>query len=64
LTKLRDNLVFIAFLLEPAVEDLMIEYKENDAAKYANEHEQCEVYFESVVYQDKEKFEHHYEEWK
>jgi hypothetical protein len=57
-------LVFIAFLLEPAVEDLMIEFKENDAVKYANEHEQCDAFCESVLHSDKEKFEQHYEAWK
>lgn len=64
LTKLRDNLVFIAFLLEPAVEDLMVEFEENDASKYANEHHFCDEYYESVVTTDKEKFELHYETWK
>lgn len=57
LTKLRDNLVYIAFLLEPAVDDLMIEFKEKDAEKYKLEHEQCDEYYESVVATDKEKFE-------
>lgn len=64
LTKLRDNLVFIAFLLEPAVDDLMVEFKDNDASKYSAEHQQCDDYYDTVVSTDKEKFEGHYETWK
>jgi hypothetical protein len=42
--------------LEPAVEDLMIDFKEKDSEKYAQEHEECDAYYDSVVSSDQEKF--------
>ena len=39
LTKLSDQLIFIAFLLEPAIEELLVDYKVRDAEKYKVEHE-------------------------
>lgn len=64
LTKLRDNLVYIAFLLEPAVDDLMQEFKENDRQKYIVEHQQLDEFAAAVVESDKEKFQKHYDDWK
>lgn len=64
LSKLRDSLVFIAFLLEPAVEDLMLEFKENDCQKYVLEHQQLDEFAAAVVESDKAKFQEHYDTWK
>jgi hypothetical protein len=64
LNKLRDSLVFIAFLLEPAVEDLMLEFKENDRQKYILEHQQLDEFAAAVVESDKVKFQEHYDTWK
>lgn len=64
LTKLSDQLIFIAFLLEPAVEELLVDYKVRDAEKYKVEHEQLDEYYQQVVASDKDKFEGHYESWK
>lgn len=49
---LKDKLVFIAFLLEPEVDKLMVQFTETDAIKYAAEHEQCDQYYNSVVSSD------------
>ena len=46
MNKLRDNLVFIAFKLEPEVNDMMVEFRENDEHKYALEHQGCDEYYE------------------
>jgi hypothetical protein len=64
LNKLRENLVFIAFKLEPEIDDMMVQFKEHDANKYYSEHGQCDEYYEQVVTTDREKFEKHYETWK
>jgi len=64
LKTLKDKLVFIAFLLEPEVDKLMVQFTETDAVKYAAEHEQCDQYYNSVVSSDAEKFQKHYEDWK
>lgn len=42
----------------------MVEYMEEDARKYALEHEECAAYQEEVVVSDKAKFEQHYLDWK
>jgi hypothetical protein len=39
LDTLRDNLVYIAFLLEPKVDELMVRFREEDIEKYSGEHE-------------------------
>jgi hypothetical protein len=64
LNKLRDNLVFIAFKLEPEVDEMMVEYRANDEEKYALEHQACDEYYVSVVSTDRDKFEKLYEQWK
>lgn len=38
MNKLRDDLIHIAFLLEPQVDDLLIEYRVKDEKKYEIEH--------------------------
>jgi hypothetical protein len=64
LDKLKDSLVFIAFELEPAVDQLMIEFREEDLVKYEKEHEELEAFYEKVVQEDADKFQKHYETWK
>lgn len=56
--------MFVAFLLEPAVDELMVEYRESDAKKYLAEHEECNNYYQEVTSSDKVKFEEHYLGWK
>lgn len=46
LTKLREDLINIAFLLEPQVDDLLTDYKEQDIARYAKEHEENDTFYE------------------
>ena len=64
LNKLRDDLIGVAFLLEPQVDALMIDFKEKDEKKYENEHVENDTFFDEVVKSDQEKFERHYAIWK
>jgi hypothetical protein len=52
LNKLRDDLVGIAFLLEPQVDALLVEFKEKDEKKYESEHVENDSFFEEVVKSD------------
>jgi len=56
--------VFIAFELEPKVDQLMVEFRDADALKYQNEHAALDEYHQSVKKSDSEKFQKHYEKWK
>ena len=56
LKKLRDNLVYIAFELEPAIDDLMLEFMNNDKAKYAHEHSTLAKFYKQVLESDQAKF--------
>ena len=38
LNKLREDLITIAFLLEPQVDELLVEYREKDVKRYEIEH--------------------------
>lgn len=42
----------------------MIEFRENDATKYENEHIELDAFYSKVVEEDASKFEKHYENWK
>ena len=64
MNKLRDDLIGIAFLLEPQVDELLVEYIENDKRRYEQEHEECDAFFEEVVKYDQEKFAALYATWK
>ena len=64
LNTLRQQLLDIAFLLEPAVDKLMVDYLEEDARKYAAEHEECDNYYTEVTTSDVQKFEQHYLNYK
>lgn len=56
MTKLREDLINIAFLLEPQVDELLTDYKEQDIVRYAAEHAENDIFFEKVIREDKEKF--------
>jgi hypothetical protein len=64
LKKLRDDLINIAFFLEPKVDELMVSFKEQDEKKYEAEHLQNDQFYEEVVKADMAKFEKHYATWK
>lgn len=64
LQKLRNELVGIAFYLEPQIDELMVSFKEQDDLKYSNEHLENEEFYEEVVKTDVAKFENHYTVWK
>ena len=64
LTKLREDLLYISFLLEPEINELMVQYMDDNEKKYAAEHEECDAYWSEVTHTDKEKFEKHYDDWK
>jgi hypothetical protein len=64
LTKLREDLINIAFLLEPQVDDLLTDYKDQDLRRYAQEHEENDTYYEKVIDSDKDKFASHYANFK
>ena len=51
-------------MLEPQVDELLVDYKEKDQARYRQEHEENDAFFEDVVKSDTEKFENHYAVWK
>jgi hypothetical protein len=64
LNKLREDLITIAFLLEPQVDELLVEYREKDEKRYEAEHADNDEFFEEVVKSDIEIFEVHYATWK
>ena len=64
LTKLREDLLHIAFLLEPAINELMVQYMDDNEKKYAAEHEECDNYWSDVTQSDAAKFDRHYQDWK
>ena len=57
-------MINIAFLLEPQVDELLIEYREKDEKRYELEHLENDEFYEEVVKSDVEKFEKHYAAWK
>lgn len=57
-------MIDIAFLLEPQVDEFLVEYQEKDAARYCAEHEQNDQFYDEVVQSDLQKFEEHYAVWK
>lgn len=52
LNKLREDLITIAFLLEPQVDDLLIEYREKDVKRYEIEHADLDQFHQDVVTSD------------
>jgi len=57
LTKLREDLLYISFLLEPAINELMVQYMDDNEKKYADEHQECDNYCHDVTTNDASKFE-------
>lgn len=49
LNKLRDDLINIAFLLEPQVDELLVEYRVKDEKRYEQEHTELDSFHEEVV---------------
>jgi hypothetical protein len=64
LNKLRQDLIEIAFLLEPEVDALLQETQEQDAVRYEQEHKDNDVFYDEVVASDLAVFENHYAAWK
>ena len=64
LNKLREDLINIAFLLEPQVDELLIEYRVKDEKRYEQEHIELDKFHEEVVLSDQAKFENLYAIWK
>ena len=52
LNKLREDLITIAFLLEPQVDELLIEYREKDVKRYEIEHADLDQFHQDVVNSD------------
>ena len=64
MNKLREDLINIAFLLEPQVDELLIEYRVKDERRYEQEHSDLDSFHEEVVSTDQSKFEVLYATWK
>jgi len=64
LKKLREDLINIAFFLEPKVDELLVSFKEADEKKYELEHIENDAFYDEVVKADSAKFEQHYAVWK
>ena len=64
MSKLREDLITIAFLLEDKVDELLVDYKQKDQERYRKEHEENDAFYDAVVKSDQEKFENHYAVWK
>jgi hypothetical protein len=64
LKEMRDNLIFIAFYLEPEVDRILTEWVDNDAAKYEQEHVDNDVFHEELVKLEGDKFDQLYQVWK
>ena len=61
---MRDNLVNIAFILEPEVDRLIKGWVESEKKKYENEHIECDQFYNQVVEEEKKRFEELYQTWK
>lgn len=64
MNKLRADLIDIAFLLEPEVDDLLTDYREQDMIRYETEHTENDAFYDDVITTDISKFEGHYAYWK
>jgi len=64
LTQLRNDLINIAFLLEPQVDELLVEHREKEEARYQQEHDENDKFYEEIVRADEEKFDALYQKWK
>ena len=61
---MRQKLIDIAFYLAPQVDELMKQQISDEEAKYAAEHAECDEFYETIVLNEKEKFDHLYQTWK
>lgn len=64
LKDMRDNLIFIAFYLEPEVDKIIQEWIDNDKVKYEQEHIENDVFHEQLVDSEGVKFDALYQTWK
>lgn len=64
MNKLRADLIDIAFLLEPQVDELLTDYREQDTVRYEAEHTENDAFYDDVIITDVTKFESHYAYWK
>ena len=64
MNKLRADLIDIAFLLEPEVDDPLTDYREQDMIRYETEHTENDAFYDDVITTDISKFEGHYAYWK
>ena len=53
---MRQNLINIAFILEPEVDALIREWVEQERAKYDEEHKQNDAFYEEFVLKEKQMF--------
>ena len=53
---MRSNLINIAFILEPAVDELITGWVSKEEKKYENEHLQNDEFYREVVLKEQDKF--------
>lgn len=53
---MRENLINIAFFLEPTVDELIKDWVNKEQVKYENEHLQNDEFYNELVAAEKEKF--------
>ena len=64
LDSMRRNLIDIAFILEPEVDKLLVEWVQTEKEKYEKEHAENDVFYKEVCEKEKEKFDVLYQQWK
>ncbi len=64
LTSMRENLINIAFILEPGVDELIKERVATEDKKYHDEHASNDLFYEDIVKQESDKFDVLYNQWK
>ena len=64
LKSMRENLVNIAFFLEPEVDKLMQDWIRKEAEKYSQEHNSNDAFYYELVQKEKDKFDALYQSWK
>lgn len=50
-------------MLEPEVDQLLIDYKVQDERRYEAEHSECDQFFEQVIANDNAVFDEHFAVW-
>ena len=64
LKSMRENLVNIAFFLEPEVDKLMQDWIRKEAEKYSLEHSSNDQFYQDLLQKEKIKFDILYQSWK